>query len=127
MCREVLEILKIVAAGILAGAAHLHQEFSVLGEFQQLRVLGAIAPDPHIALVVHVNPVVGLRPLKTLTGAAPGAHQVAGGVEDQHRRGGAAAEKLRRVVPAPARGAAVRLSQSRRRRDRTCVGRRRPV
>ena len=80
------EVFQVVAAGVLAMAAHLHQELAVAGEFEHVRVLGTVAADPHIALVVDVHAVVGVRPFVTRPGSAPGAHQVARLVEYQHRR-----------------------------------------
>ena len=64
------EILEVVAPGILAEVAHLHQEFSVLGELQDLGVLGAVAADPDVALIVDVDAVIGFRPLVSLPRAA---------------------------------------------------------
>ena len=71
--------------------ADLHQELAVLGELEQVRVLLAVAADPDVALVVDVDAVVGLRPFVARSGAAPGAHQVALGIEHEHRRRGSTA------------------------------------
>jgi len=70
--------------------ADLHQEFSVLGEFQDLRVLGAVTADPHVALVVDVDAVIGLGPLVALSRATPGFDEISGRIEREHRRRSAA-------------------------------------
>ena len=60
---DAAEILQIVAAAVLAEVADLQQELAVLGEFEDVRVLLAVAADPDIALVVDMDAVVRLRPL----------------------------------------------------------------
>src|SRR6266571_2622928 len=65
------EIPEIVAAFAADETTDLHQKFPVLGEFQDVGVLRAVAADPHVALVVDKNPVVRLRPLVALCRAAP--------------------------------------------------------
>src|SRR5262249_51912952 len=69
------EILEIVAASILPKATDLHQKLTVFGELQDVRILLAIAADPNVALIVDVDAVIGLRPLVTLTWAAPRFYQ----------------------------------------------------
>ena len=56
-----------------------------------MRVLLAVAADPDVAFVIDVDAVVRLRPLVAVARPAPGAHQIARLVEDQHRRRAAAA------------------------------------
>src|SRR5258706_1348807 len=85
------EVLEVVAAGVLAIAAQLHQELSLFGELQDLGVALAVAAEPHVALVIDVDAVRSLRPLVARSRAAPGPDQVAGLIEHQYRRGGAAA------------------------------------
>src|SRR5713101_8344726 len=85
------EVLQVVAAGVLAIAAQLHQELPLLGELQDLSVALAVAAEPHVALVIDVDAVRPLRPLVARSRAAPGPDQVAGLIEHQYRRGGGAA------------------------------------
>src|SRR5712692_5330212 len=85
------EVLEVVAAGVLAIAAQLHQELPLFGELQDLGVALAVAAEPHVALVIDVDAVRPLRPLVARSRAAPGPDQVAGLIEHQYRRGGAAA------------------------------------
>ena len=89
--RHSAKILEIVAAGVLARATHLHQKLSVFRELQNVRIFHAVAADPHIALVVDVDAVIGFRPLVALPRTAPGPDQVSGGIEHEHRRCTAAA------------------------------------
>src|SRR5262249_6303757 len=71
---------------VLTEAADLQQELAVLGELQEVGVLVAVAADPDVALIVDVDAVVRLRPLVALAWSAPRAHEIAIGVELQHRR-----------------------------------------
>src|SRR5262249_43157304 len=82
---------------VLAVTADLHQELALLGELQDLRIALAVAADPDVALVVHVDAVIGFRPLVALAGTAPRADQVAGLVENQYRGRGPAAFGNRRI------------------------------
>jgi len=84
--RHPAEIIRIVAAFVPAETADLQQEFSVLGEFQDVGVFCPVAADPDVALVVDENPVVRLRPLVTRAGSAPVPQQIALLVELEHRR-----------------------------------------
>src|SRR5258706_2981139 len=85
------EVLEVVAAAALAVAAELHQELPLLGELEDLGVALAVAAEPHVALVIDVDAVRSLRPLVARSRSAPGPDQVAGLIEHQYRRGGAAA------------------------------------
>src|SRR5439155_536313 len=60
-------------------------------------ILLAVAADPDIAFVVHVDAVVGLWPLIAFARSAPRAHETTILVVDQDRRGRAAAFGDRRV------------------------------
>ena len=82
----------LFAAG--ARLAELGDELAVLGELQDLGVVGAVAADPDIALIVHEDAVVGFRPVIARTGAAPGVEEIARFVEFQNRRRGLAASAL---------------------------------
>src|SRR5712692_5642268 len=85
------EVHEVVAAAVLSIVAELHQEFSVLGELQDLGVFRAVAAEPHVALVVDVDAVRPFRPLVARSRAAPGPDQVACLIEHEDRRGRAAA------------------------------------
>src|SRR6267378_5949804 len=85
------EVLEVVAARVLAVAAQLHQELPLLGELEDLGVAFAVAAQPHVALVIDVDPVRPFRPLVARSRTAPGPHQVAGLIEHQYGRGGTAA------------------------------------
>src|SRR5882672_243350 len=85
------EVLEVVAAGVLAVAAQLHQELPLFGELQHLGVALAVAAEPHVALVIDVDAVRSLRPLVARSRAAPGPDQVAGLIEHHYWRGRAAA------------------------------------
>ncbi len=85
------EVLEVVAAGILAIAAQLHQEFPVLGELQDVGVSLAVAAEPHVALVVDVDAVSPFRPFVARSRAAPVPEQVARLIELEDGRGRTAA------------------------------------
>src|SRR5258706_22363 len=95
------EVLRIVAAGVLAVAAELHQELPFLGELQDVGVLRSVAAEPHVALVVDMHAVRAFGPLVARPRAAPGSHQVAGLIEHQYRRGRAAALGDGRILLEP--------------------------
>ena len=92
------EPLRRVAVMPLAGLADLHHELAVHGEFQELAVGLAVAGKPDIIIGVDIDAVLAFRPLVARSGAAPGAHQIAGLVEDENRRRGNAALGLGRIV-----------------------------
>ena len=75
--------------------ADLQQELAVLRELQDLRVLGVVAANPDVALVVDGDAVIRQRPLVALARAAPVADEVAGLIELEHRRRGHAAVAAR--------------------------------
>ena len=110
---DAAEVLEVVAAGVLAEPADLHQELAVLGELQDVRVLRAVAADPDVALVVDVDAVVRLRPLVALAGPPHERTRLPSGIELEHRRRGAAAFGNRRIEL----GALLVVVQRRRRRD----------
>src|SRR6516165_3170244 len=80
-----------IAVVALALPADLQHELALYGELEELAVLLAVAGEPDEIVAVDENPVLALRPLKALAGAAPVAEQIAGLVEYQHRRRGNAA------------------------------------
>src|SRR4030095_15356689 len=84
--RDPSEVVGVVAARILALLAGLRQELAVLCELQDLGVLGAIATEPDIALVVGEHAVHRFRPLVARASAAPGVDLFTCGIERQHRR-----------------------------------------
>jgi hypothetical protein len=98
----------------------LHQEFSVLSELQDLIVRigarltcfrssagtgflhfgidGAAVPsNPHIALVVDRNSVVGVGPIVALARSAPVSNEVTFLIEFENGRGGHAAIRAGRI------------------------------
>src|SRR6185503_8819406 len=75
-----------------AVGADLQEERAAPGELEDLRVRGVVAADPDVALVIHRDAVIARRPLVARTGSAPGADEVAGLIELQHRGRHAAAD-----------------------------------
>ncbi len=65
------EIFRIAATGVLALVTGLQQELAILGELEDLGILGAVAAEPDVALVVHVDAMHGLRPFVALARATP--------------------------------------------------------
>src|SRR5262249_15782174 len=55
------EILRVVAASVLALMTELRQELAVLSELQDMGVVRAIAADPDVTFVINGDPVVRLR------------------------------------------------------------------
>ena len=96
----------VVAAGPIV-LADLEQELSFARELEHLVILGVVAGDPHVVLVVDEDPVLVQRPLVAGARAAPRAHEDPVGVELEHGRRRRAAERARRVQ----RGAALVLGQ----------------
>src|SRR6185295_19453486 len=84
--RDLAERPRVVAAGAAPFHPELLDELSVLRELQHLSIVGAVAADPNVALVVDGDAVVRLGPLEALAGAAPMADEVACGVELEHGR-----------------------------------------
>src|SRR5215218_3544123 len=80
-----------------AGLADLQHELAVAGELQDVAVLIAVRREPDEALVVDVDAVLVLRPVVALARAAPGLDEIALGIELEHRGGGLAALRARRV------------------------------
>ena len=105
---DAAEVLQVVAALVAAGVAHLHDELAIIGELQDLGILLAVAADPHIALVVDMDAMVGLRPL--VAGAGP--PQAAAEFRPNHRPGSVARCGSNR-----------RSADSARRRARCCAAR----
>src|SRR6185437_2131442 len=76
----------IGAAGRRTGLADLQHEFSVLGKFQHLAVVVAIAAEPDEALVIDIDAMLVLEPVIALARATPGAQHVPFLVKFDHRR-----------------------------------------
>src|SRR5205085_7243340 len=76
------------AAGVRVHEAELLDELAVLGEFQNMAIVAAVAANPDVALLVDRDPVVRLRPLEVLSRrrSAPRFHEIAGLIEGEHRR-----------------------------------------
>src|SRR5882757_1399373 len=79
--RDASEIHRVVRTLVLALLTGLRHELAVLREFQDLRILGAVAAEPDEALVIDENPVHRIRPLVAVALAAPRADRVASRVE----------------------------------------------
>ena len=94
---DAAEVLQVVAALVAAEMADLHDELAVIGELEDVGILLAVAADPDIALVVHMDAVVRLRPLVAGARTAPRPQQRAVRIVDQDRRSGAAAIRDRRI------------------------------
>ena len=54
-----------------AGFADLQHELSVLGEFQDVAIVVAVAADPDEAFVIDIDAVLVLEPIVTLSRSAP--------------------------------------------------------
>ena len=96
--RRAFQVLGVIAALALHRMADLHQELSVLREFEHLVVVelrfvfaAAVAANPHVALVIHGNAVIRVGPVIALARSAPMTDQVAFFVELENRRRGHAA------------------------------------
>src|SRR5437879_1618848 len=107
--RGTLEVFDIVAAFALAGMPDLHQEFSVLREFQDhvvverstpgLRLIcggslrrrgnlrtAAVAADPDVSFVIDGDSMIRDRPIVTLARSSPVPDEIALLVELENRR-----------------------------------------
>src|SRR5499426_1541911 len=80
------EILRVVAAAVLALMAELREELAVLSELQDVGVVRAVAADPDIALVIYGDPMVRLRPFVALSRTTPVPDQIAGLIEFENWR-----------------------------------------
>ena len=65
------EIARVVGAAALSLMTDLQQELAVAGELQDLRVFLAPGTQPHVVLVIDVDPVFELRPFIPLSRTAP--------------------------------------------------------
>ncbi len=96
--RDAVERPHVVAAGVGVREAELLDELAVLGELQDVAVdAGAVAADPEIAFTVGRDAVVRFRPLVALARPAPRAHEIARGIEFEHRRRRLAALRRGRI------------------------------
>ncbi len=82
------EVLRIVAAAALTLAADLHHELPLARELQNVRVFLPAAAQPDMVCVVDVDAMLEVGPLVALARTAPRRHDVAGGIEFDHRRRG---------------------------------------
>jgi hypothetical protein len=96
-CGGLAEIFGVIAAFALSAVADLQQEFTLGGEFQNLRVVITVAADPHVIFVIDKNAVLVFRPLVTFAGPSPGLHQVSLHVEFKDGRRGKAAFRRGRM------------------------------
>jgi hypothetical protein len=88
---------RIAAPGLRAGLADLQHELSVLGEFQHMAIVVAVAPDPDEAFVIDIDAMLILEPVVALPGSAPCPEQIAVLVELHHGRRRHAAFRPRRT------------------------------
>src|SRR5215475_1193875 len=80
------EILRVVAAAVLALVPELREELAVLSKLQDVGVVRAVAADPDIAFVIYGDPVVRLRPFVSLSRTTPVPDQIAGLIEFENWR-----------------------------------------
>src|SRR5690242_5549873 len=52
--------------------ANLHEEMTVILEFQNLTIPGAGSADPYIVVIIQINPMLSFRPVVASAGTAPG-------------------------------------------------------
>ena len=83
---RLVDVFRIVAASGLAVSTDLQQKLSGLGEFQKVRVLLAVAGDPHVVFVVDEDAVLGIGPVVALPRTTPGLKEIPGLIEFQNRR-----------------------------------------
>src|SRR4029077_14263751 len=94
--RGTTELRGRVAAFARARVPDLHQELALGRELDDLVVLGVVAADPDVALLIDVDAVLVLEPLVALSRPAPGVQHAAVGVElDDRGRGDAALRAFR--------------------------------
>src|SRR5229473_2695005 len=74
----------------------LHHKLPILFKFQNMPVGRRTPSDPNVSILVHINSVLVLRPIKSFARSAPGMEQVSLLVEFQHRRRSDAAHGTRR-------------------------------
>ena len=91
------ELGGVITAGARRDLADLHHELAVEGEFQKHVVVVGVAADPDKAALVDLDAVLAADPFVAVTGSAPGAQQIAVGVEFQDRWRRHAAFRARRV------------------------------
>ncbi len=96
--RHAAEALEVVAADALPLPPDLHEELAVARELQEVRILVAVAANPHVVLVVDEDAVVRGRPLVAGGGTAPVPDEVACGVELEDRRCLGTARPGRRIL-----------------------------
>src|ERR1035438_1480814 len=92
----VAELGGVVASLARRNLADLRGELAGEREFQDGVVIVGIAADPDETPLVDLDAVLAPDPLIALAGAAPGAQQIAVGVEFQDRRRRDAALRARR-------------------------------
>ena len=96
-----------VAVGLVDRLADLQHEFAVHGELEQLAVGLVVAGEPDEIIVVDIDAVLALGPIVALARTAPMADEIAGLIEDEHRRRRHATLGLRRILL----GGAIALGQ----------------
>ncbi len=102
---DAAEVVHVVTVGHGLAVHHARtllaehpDELALARELQDVRVGTAVAANPHVALVVHDDAVVRVRPVGMKRRPAPAVHDVAGLIEGDDRRRRIAAF-AHRVVP----------------------------
>src|SRR5215831_10066561 len=83
--RRTADILEIIASAVFSAVADLHEEFSTACEFQNLVILRPRTGEPDVVLRISIDTVLQLRPLISLSRAAPGGDKISFGVEFKDR------------------------------------------
>ena len=96
--RGAAHVLRVGAAAAHARLAELLEELAFPREFQELRIFGAAAGQPHDVFLIHEHAVLGLRPVVAWARATPRVNQRAALIELEDRRRRHAAIRFRRVV-----------------------------
>src|ERR1700686_2593624 len=78
--------------------ANRQNKFPFVRELDRLPVFGAIAGDPDVSGVVDEDAVFRIRPVITLTRAAPGFEKIPLGIKHENRRRGYATFGSRRSL-----------------------------
>src|SRR5258707_14736827 len=74
----------------------LHHKLPILFELQNMPVGRRTPSDPNVSILVHINSMLVLRPIKSFTKSAPGMEQMSLLVEFQDERRSDAAIGTRR-------------------------------
>src|SRR5215471_9088323 len=95
--RRPTEICRVVAAAIFSSMADLQKQLPFGRELQDLVIFPGIAAEPDIVFVIDENPMLGGKPLVTLSWPSPRLKELSVRVEFQHSGRRSAALGLRRI------------------------------